>query len=485
MNRCAWFVIAAVGLSVSAGAQTAAGSAGRPAAAEPQRLAMPASNGTSPFLGSVPAGGVSPEPVVLTLSTAVQRALEHNLGVLTLEQQVESARGSRWRSLSGLLPTVTAQSAQTSETTNLAAFGFDPSLFPGTPPIIGPFGVFDARVFVSQPLLDLSALNDVRRAAHALDAARLESRNARDLVVLVVTDRYLQAVSAANRIAAVRAQVVTAEGLLKLATDLRHAGATPGIDVVRAQVQLRAQQQRLIAVENDFAKQKLQLARAIGIPSAQPIQLSDTGTTVPRPALSLEEALDRARASRTDYQAALARVRAAESDHRAAQAELLPTLHVNADYGVLGPSPAEARRTYAVSGTVRVPVFDAGRRKSRVIETAAALRQRQAEAADLAERVASEVRSAFLDVDAAEQQLAVSRERLDLANQELSLAQTRFSAGVTSNLEVIQAQDEVAAATESEMASAYGFNVAKAALVRTLGSTESAGHAPRSPEDDQ
>lgn len=476
MKRSLWFAIMAIGLS--AGAQAAGRSARGAASTEPEQSVMPASSRVNPFLGSVPAGTVSADPVILTLSAAVERALQHNLGVLMLEQEVESARGSRRRSLGALLPSVTAQSGQSSETTNLAAFGFNPALFPGVPAVVGPFGVFDARVYISQPILDLSALNDVRRSAHALDATRLEARNARDLVVLLVTDAYLQAMTAANRIEAVRTQAATAEQLLTLATGLHNAGVTPRIDVVRAQVQLRAQRQRLIAVENDFAKRKLQLGRAIGIPSSQTLQLSDTDVTVPRPALTLEEAIARASASRTDYQAALARVRAAESDHRAAQADALPTLHVNADYGVLGPSPPDARRTYSVSGTIQIPVFDGGRRKGRLTETAAALHERRAEAADLSDRIASEVRIAFLDVDAAEQQLAVARERVDLASQELALAQTRFSAGVTSNLEVIQAQDEVATATENEMTSAYAFNAAKAALARTLGSTERASHAP-------
>lgn len=470
MRTRAWLAILAVGLGTTAEAQL------RPRPALPAggggQSAAPAGAptiGANPFAGSVPSGAVSGQPIVLTLSNAIERGLQHNLGVLTLEQQVENARGARWRSLSGMLPNVGAQAAHSTQTTNLAAFGFDTSLFPGIPSLIGPFSVFDARVFVSQPLLDFSALADVDRSARALDAARLDSRNARDLVTLIVTDLYLQAATAANRIAAVRAQVTTAERLLKLATDLRNAGAAPGIDVVRAQVQLRAQQQRLIRVENDFAKDKLQLARAVGIRSAQPIELSDTNAAVPRLDLSLEQALQRATAARTDYQAAVARVRAAEADYRAARAEALPTLRVNADYGALGSSPADARGTYAISGSVHVPVFDAGLRRSRIIETASALRQRQSEAADLEDRIASEVRSAFLDVDAADQQLAVARERIGLVNQELGLAQTRFSAGVTSNLEVIQAQDEVAIATENELLSAYAFNVAKAALARAIG----------------
>jgi outer membrane protein TolC len=471
MKQRAWIAILAVGFATTVEAQLLtrpappAVSGGGENAAPPSAPAI----GANPFVGSVPSGAVSAQPIVLTLANAIERGLEHNLGVLTLEQQVETARGARWRSLSGMLPNVGAQAARTTQTTNLAAFGFDASLFPGIPSLIGPFSVFDARVFVSQPLLDFSALADVDRSARALAAARLDSRNARDLVTLVVTDLYLQAATAANRIAAVRAQVSTAEGLLKLATDLRNAGAAPGIDVVRAQVQLRAQQQRLIRVENEFAKDKLQLARAVGIPSAQPIELSDTNAAVPRLDLSLEQALQRATAARPDYQAAVARVHAAEADYRAARAEALPTLRVNADYGALGSSPSDARGTYAISGSVHVPVFDAGLRRSRIIETSSALRQRQSEAADLEDRIASEVRSAFLDVDAADQQLAVARERIGLVNQELGLAQTRFSAGVTSNLEVIQAQDEVAIATENELLSAYAFNIAKAALARAVG----------------
>jgi outer membrane protein TolC len=478
MTRCAGIVVVVLGLSASVSAQGARVAARPGAAAEGERPAAAQPSSASPFLGSVPAAAVSPEPVVLTLSSAIARGLEHNLGILTLEQQVENARGSRWRSLTSLLPNVTALAGETAETTNLAAFGFDASLFPGIPTLVGPFNVFDARVFLSQPIVNLSAVNDLRRSTRALDAARLESRNARDLVVLVVTDLYLRAVTAANRIAAVQTQVTTAESLLKLANDLHTAGATAGIDVIRAQVQVRAERQRLIAAETDLAKQKLQLVRAIGIPAAQSVELSDTDAAVPRADLTLEQALERAAASRTDYQAALARVRAAESDQRAARADALPTLRVNADYGALGPSAGDARRTYSVSGTVQLPLFDAGRRESRIVETGAALRQRQAEAADLEERIAVEVRTAFLDVEAAEQQLAVSREQVDLANQELALAQTRFTAGVTSNLEVIQAQDEVAAATENQMASAYAFNAAKAALARTLGSTVDAVSTP-------
>ena len=410
----------------------------------------------------------TPPPVALTLQDALERALRYNLQILTSDQQVESARGAHLRSLSGLLPSVDAHAVDTQQTANLAAFGFQGSLFPGLPTLIGPFNVFDARVQVSQPLLDLSALHEIRRREFSLDAARLDERNARDVVTLAATSLYLQAVAGARRITAVRTQVEIAESLLKLATELHDAGVTAGIDSVRARVQVASQRQRLIAAESGFAKQKLQLARAIGLPAAQPIELTELDSVVAMPALGIEDAVQRAKSARPDYLAVLARVQAAEEEHRAAKADALPSVHASGDVGAIGATIGSARTTYSFGGVVRVPVFNNDRR-GREVETAAALRARQAEAEDFAQQVESEVRSAFLDVQAAEQQLAVARDRVDLANQELGLARSRFSAGVSSNLEVIQAQDEVAAAAEIEISSGYAYDAAKATLARTLG----------------
>jgi outer membrane protein TolC len=421
-----------------------------------------------PFAGSVPSGAATPDALPLTLDAAIDRGLTHNLGIISLEEQVESARGARLRSLRALMPRVDARVDESRQTRNLAAFGFNSALFPGIPTLVGPFNIFDARVYGAQTLFDLNAVQDVRSSAHAVEAARLESENARDVVTFAVTTLYFQAVAGASRIETARSQVSTAEALLTLATNQRNAGVAPGIDVVRAQVQLQAQRQRLIAAENDYEKQVLQLVRAIGLPSAQRVELTDRDASVPPQPVALDAAVQQAAASRPDYRAALERVRAAEAALRAADAEALPSLHLTGDVGTIGSSPSNARRTYSIAGTVRLSLFDNGRR-GRQVENAARLRQRRAEAADFVQRIEAEVRTAFLDVRASEQQLAVARERVALAQQELSLAQTRFGAGVSSNLEVIQAQNALAAATDTEVAGSYAFNVAKAALSRALG----------------
>jgi outer membrane protein TolC len=420
--------------------------------------------------GSVLSGAATTDVLPLTLADAVDRGLKYNLAVITFDQQVESARGARLRSLRDLLPRVDARAGETRQTTNLAAFGFDSSLFPGIPSIVGPFNIFDARISASQAVLDLGARRDLASKTAALSAVRLDEENARDVVTFVVTSLYFQAVAGDSRIQTARSQVSTAEALLTQATNLRNAGAAPGIDVVRAQVQVQAQRQRLIAAENDRAKQLLQLARAIGVPTRQQMRLSDTSMSTPGGALSLDDALTRAADVRADYKASLERVHAAEAALESTRAGRLPSVHVGGDYGTIGTSPADARRTYSMSANVRVPLFDQDR-AGRQIENMSVLKQRQAESADLAQRIEADVRTAVLDVQSTEQQLAVARERVSLANQELSLARIRFTAGVTSNLEVIQAQNEVAAAADNEVAGTYAFNLANAALTRAIGGT--------------
>lgn len=423
---------------------------------------------SGPFSGSVVAGTATADVVALSLADAVERGLAHNLGLIAVEQQVESARGSRLRTLRELLPRVDARAGDTRQTSNLAAFGFDASLFPGIPSIVGPYTIFDARVYASQPVVDLSALSDLRAKNASLQATRLESDNAKDVVTFVVTNLYFQAAAGESRIEVARSQVSTAEALLTQATSLRNAGVVPGIDVVRAQVQVQVQRQRLITAESDFAKQVLQLERAIGVPTAQAVKLVDRSPRSDADTPTLEAALARASKGRADYKASIERVRAAEETLRATRQDALPVLQVSGDVGAIGSNPSNARRTYAMAVGVRVPLFDPDR-TGRAIEHNAALRQRRAEAADLQQRIEGEVRAAYLDLHAAEQSRAVARERLSLANQELSLARTRFTAGVTSNLEVIQAQNEVAVAGENEVGAVLALNVARAALARAMG----------------
>lgn len=422
---------------------------------------------SSPFFGSVPAGLPSADPLPLTLKDAVSRGLEHNLGLLAQEASADASRGARWRALSELLPDVSGSVGELRQVINLEAFGF-----PAPDPIVGPFNVFDARVSLSQSIVDLAAFNSHRAAAFNARAEALGIRTARELVVLVAVNLYLEAVTASSRIEVARAQLDTAEALLTQARNLKASGLVAGIDVVRASVQVQNQRQRRIVAENEFEKTKLRLARAIGVPPGQSLTLVDEVPYAPLEAVTLEQALADAYAKRADYLAARDRLSAAEAAARSSSAELLPTLTLDANYGTIGQKASAAHPTYAIAATVRVPIFEGGRAQGRRIEANAQLRQRRAEFDDFRGRIDLEVRSAFLDVQAAAQQIEAARTAVALADQELTQARDRFAAGVASNIEVTAAQQSVAAAAESYIAALYSHNVAKASLARAVGVAE-------------
>jgi len=437
---------------------------------QPQQMGQTAASGGSPFFGSVPQGTAIGEELPISLAEAIAGGLRYNLGPLLADQGGRAARGAHLIALSRLLPNIVTRTTESSQQINLAALGF--TGLPGIAPIIGPFGVADARVHVSQSILDLPSIRSTRAASQDVKAADYSSLDARDAVVLVVTSLYLQAVADASRVDAAGAQVATAEAAYKQALDFKQQGLVPAIDALRAQVELQAQQQRLIFFRNEFEKQKLSLSRAIGLPDGQPVRLTDTVPFAPMPSLTLEQALSQAYGSRRDYQSAAASVRAVELMRKAAQAERLPSLQFYGDYGIIGQNFANSHGTYSAAVSLNIPIFQGGRVRGEVLEDDALLEQRRAQLADLRGRIGFEVRTAFLDLNAANEQVQVARSAQDLAQQQLRQAQDRFAAGVTNNLEVIQSQEAVATANENYISSLHAYNAAKATLGRAIGDAE-------------
>ena len=407
--------------------------------------------------------------------SVITRALDHNLGVLTAEQSLGKAEGARWRALSGLLPNINARVAETRQTINLAAFGFSSSPgspFADIPTQVGPFNVFDARIFLSQSIVDLAALNSTRAEAHNVEAARLTYKSARDFVIHVAGNLFVQVLAASARADAARAQQETARTLHQQAIDLKQGGIIAGIDVLRAEVQLSTQTQRTTIAINELEKTKLQLARVIGLPLGQRFSLDPTSPNLPVADLSIDSAVALAYKTRPDYQAAIERISAAEAMRRSIAGEALPSVRVNADYGEIGLTPSDARATFSVTGAVVVPIFQGGKTRGRLLEADADIRNRRAEAEDLKGAIYYEVRGAFLDLDATGKQLALAGKTRDLATQQLTQARDRFAAGIANNIEVVQAQDTLAVATEQFITATYGYELAKGALVRGVGTSE-------------
>jgi outer membrane protein TolC len=246
-----------------------------------------------------------------------------------------------------------------------------------------------------------------------------------------------------------------------------------GIDVLRAEVQLNVETNRATGAANDAEKAKLQLARVMGLPLGQAFALDPTLPDLPTPDLSLDQAVERAYQTRADYQAALERVRAAEASRASIVGEALPAVRLNADFGDIGLSPCDSHGTVTVSGALQIPIFQGGRTHGRLLEADADLRARKSEAEDLKASIYYDVRTAFLDLQSTMDQLEVATKARDLASQQLTQSRDRFLAGVASNIEVIQAQESVAVANEQYISALYGYDLAKGALIRGVGTAES------------
>ena len=424
----------------------------------------------APFLGSVPKGTATAEPITLTVLDAINRALDNNLGVLLSDDAKGRAAGARWRALGALLPDVVGRATATRQLIDLAAYGFP--LPAGIPAVVGPFNLFDVRAYGSMPVYDLRALNDLRAERHNVAAADHTYKSARELVVLVAANGYLQALAASARADSARAQRDTAQALFDQATDLRANGLAAGIEVLRAQVELDQERQRVTASQNDFEKAKLQLARIVGLPLGQPFTLVSELPDVPVPDLTLESALEQAYRLRPDYLAALERVKAAEAARAAAVGDMSPSAHLNADYGELVASTS-SHITFAIVGAINVPIFQGGKR-GKLMEADADLRSRRSEADDLKAAIYYDVKTTFMDLQANGEQLQVATRARDVAQTALTQSRDRFAAGVTNNLEVVQAQEAVSRANEQYINALYSYNVDKALLARNLGDAEQA-----------
>jgi outer membrane protein TolC len=439
-------------------------------------LAMTGLAQTSPYQGSASSGPPSDQPLLLSLDQALKMGLRYNLGGITAEQSSQRAVGENIVVRSALYPNLSGVLRENVEQIDLASFGFKFSFPPSTgihiPNIVGPFNYFDLRGYLTQRVADLQAIRSFQSSREAQRAAELSAADAREIVVYVVTSAYLQVLAESARVDSAKVQVDSAKTIFQQASDRFTAGLSAKIDMTRSQVELQTEQQRLTAEEAEYAKQKIALARLIGLSPAQSYNLADKLPYAPLENITLEQALTLAAQNRSDLKAAEAQLHAAEFARKSAVAEHYPTLGIVADYGVIGINPANSHGTFDVSGQLLFPIWAGGHTHGDVIEAEATLKQRRAEYENVRARVEADVRNAYLDLNAAAELVRVAQSRRELARDELTQSTDRFSSGVADTVEVTQAQEVVASAESEYIADLNAHNLAKASVARAVGQAE-------------
>lgn len=421
------------------------------------------------FKGSIVEGKSTGNLMDLSLNDAMQRGLRNNLGIILQGAAQKNANGQRLEELQALLPTLTGAASVNVQQVNLAAYGLK---FPGLNPIVGPFQVVDFRAYLTQNLFNLSALQNYLASKHNFAASRLTAEDARDMVVLTVGNAYLLCIADTARVEAVTAELATSKVSLDQAVAAHDAGTSPKLDVLRAQVDYQNEQQTLISARNELAKDKLALARAIGLPLDQEYRLTDlvpyAAFTNVDPQTSVEQALK----TRKDLAASGEQVRVAEAQKRSANAYQLPVASFGGDFGDLGTTPGHSHSSYTATGQITVPILQIAKTRGQNEVAAANYEQARARLGDQAQQVNQDVHDAILDIQAAAKLVEATHSNVELANEALNEAQQRFKAGVSDNLPVSQAQSQTEQANDQYISALYQHNVAKLSLARALGAAQ-------------
>ena len=402
-------------------------------------------------------------PLTLLQAIALGRSQGVNAAIARLEVRTAEARVGQRRA--DLLPTISANGAVTRQTLNLDEFGL-----PIASGVTDPFEIYRLQLRGAQTIFDASLIGRLRSARDSAVASGLDARAAGDLAGATAGLAYLRAVSARETVRAREADSTIAAQLLAQARQLVGAGVSPAIDATRSEVSFGSVRTQLEVARNAADRTQLDLLRALDLASGTRIELADS---LKPGALDLPLAPDSAaafaREHRPELAAERARTQAAHRSLGAIRAEYLPSLGLTGQYQQTGPHTDELNGSYAVQLQLSVPILDGFRRQNRVKEQRLEVDIQEIRERDLANQVETEARQAVLDVASAQQQVAIARDRLRLAEQELAQAQQRFQAGVAGSVETTNAQGSVIAARDAVIQAQVNFGTARVSAYRALG----------------
>jgi outer membrane protein len=413
----------------------------------------------------------------LSLQRAVEIALSPE-GSSRYQLSHENVKQSETRSAqvrAALLPDLDGSAAYQNQTRNLDALGLRAGTnIPGftLPAVAGPYGLFDIRSNARQSVFDMGAIRRYQSSRAAIGSAKADRENTGDQVAAQVTRMYLAVLKSEADAGAAKANIDLAQALVDLVENQKKAGTGMGIETIRARVQLANEQQRMLVVTNQRRAAELQLLRAMGQRLDTRLELDGDLAYIPTNTITWEQAMRTALESRADYKAQMERENTMRLSASAITMERLPAVSAFADYGAVGMAVNNAvpTRTYGLS--VRVPVFDGGRRDARRAESASQYRQEQIRTHDLREQIELEIRLALDSLSSADQQVKVAQEGLQLAEDELASARRRYVAGVASSVEVTDAQTRLERARDNRVAALFEHNLARLDLAQAQGTVQ-------------
>lgn len=419
------------------------------------------------FLSSFLIVSLAPaEPRPLSLRDAVEAAIRLNPQIQIAKLRALESRGQYGVVRSGYLPQINAQASNSVQTNNLRGIGLS---FPGVPARIGPFQVFDARPSVQQTVFDYSLVKRMSAARKRIQQSDFDADSLREATLLGVVDLYLRTLQSQARSKATRARLDNATALSKQAEDFLEVGTGNRLDLVRAVNRLENEAVALSQQQRDVATTKLLLLDTIGMPIDDEIVLTEKLALSQQALKEIAAAEQVALGSRPEMLAVQSRLEAARLEIGGAKAERLPTVGFAADYGVIGERIGRNLSTYNVRGTVSMPIFQGGRIQAEVQQATSRFQQVEQEKRDIESQIRLDVRAARLQLEAAEASAQAALRAGAAADESVELSQLRFEAGLTSNIDVVAAQQDQAQADELEIQTLYDYYLARANFAKAVG----------------
>jgi outer membrane protein len=404
-------------------------------------------------------------PGPITLLQAISRGRERGIEATIAQLNLRAANARIGERRADLLPTINGRATLTRQTLNLDEFGI-----PIATGVTDPFSLYNLQIRASQTVFDASAIARLRAGQDTASAAGLDAQAVGEISGAAAGLAYLRVLSAQETIRAREADSTVALDLLTQARKLVQAGVNPAIDATRSEVSFGSVRTQLEIARNAADRLRLDLARALDLPSDARLELADSLGLAPlNIPLQPEAAATFARAHRAELAAERARTSAARRNLRAIQYENLPNLSVNGAYIESGRGTGDLAGTYNVQLLLNVPIIDGFRRQSRSQEQRMRVEIQQIRERDLGNQVDTEARQAVLDLSSAEQQVLIARDRVRLAERELVEAQERFRAGVAGSVETTNAQSSVIAARDALIQARVNYGTARVTVYRALG----------------
>jgi len=411
---------------------------------------------------------VSPQSINLSLEDAISMGLKNNLTTLLAEARTEEAKGRVLQSASQLLPHVLIDVSQMwVGRENLSAMGF-PEFG-----LIGPYSSFDGRIKLVQKIFDLSAIEGYQAEKVNSKIAHLDVELATKQVTVAVCLTYLAALRAESQTEAALADLNLARQLLKLSRHQNLVGLATSLDVARFETRVAEEETQYLQTKTDLHRSYIELNRVVGLPLTTRLKLTDTLHFRPEHFTSAEKATAIANNERTELKIAQERIHRSDFKLREAQAERLPKIEATADGGLSGENPNNTARTVTEAGvSLNMPIFEGGMIEGEISEANSFKHQAQLFFNDLIKQVQEDVRLSVMSVAIDVDRVSSAKKTLSLATKELELSKDRFSAGLSNNLEVVDAQATLARARQEYIFVLSQYNEARVNLYSAMGNIE-------------